>query len=37
VGSCGPDSSGSGQGLLAGSCDHGNEPLGSIKDREFLD
>jgi len=23
--------------LLAGSCEDGNEPLGSIKGREFLD
>jgi len=30
-------SSDSGQGLVAGSCEHGNEPLGSIKGGEFLD
>jgi hypothetical protein len=23
--------------MVAGSCEHGNEPLGSIKDGEFLD
>jgi hypothetical protein len=28
---------GSGQGPVAGSSEHGNEPLGSIKGREFLD
>jgi hypothetical protein len=33
---CGLDSSGSGQGPVAGSCEHGNEPLGSIKGEEFL-
>jgi len=37
VGRRGLDSSGSGQGLVAGSCEYGDEPLGSIKDREFLD
>jgi hypothetical protein len=31
------DSSGSGQGQAAGSCEHGNDPSGSIKGREFLD
>jgi hypothetical protein len=31
------DSSGSGWGLVLGSCEHGNEPLGSIKGREFLE
>jgi len=25
------------RGLVAGSCEHDNEPLGSIKGREFLD
>jgi hypothetical protein len=30
-------SSGSGQGPVMGSCEHGNEPTGSIKAREFLD
>jgi hypothetical protein len=28
---------GSGQGQVAGSCEHGNEPSGSIKCGEFLD
>jgi hypothetical protein len=28
---CGLDSYGSGQGPVAGSCEHGNEPLESIK------
>jgi len=37
VGYCGLDSSGSGQGPAAGSCQHGNEPSGSIKGKEFLD
>jgi hypothetical protein len=31
------DSLGSGQGQVAGSCEHGNEPSGSIKCGEFLD
>jgi hypothetical protein len=31
VGSCSLDLSGSGCGTVAGSCEHGNEPLGSIK------
>jgi hypothetical protein len=34
---CGLDSFGSGQGQVAGSCEHGNEPSGSIKYGEFLD
>jgi hypothetical protein len=33
----GLDSSGSGYGPMAASCEHGNEPLGSIKSGEFLD
>jgi hypothetical protein len=33
----GLDSSSSGQGPVAASCEHGNEPSGSIKDGEFLD
>jgi hypothetical protein len=37
VGSCGLDSSGSGWGPMAGSCEHGNERSGSIKGGEFLD
>jgi hypothetical protein len=28
---------GSGQGPMAGCCEHGNELLGSIKSGEFLD
>jgi hypothetical protein len=31
------DSSGTEQEPIAGYCEHGNELLGSIKDREFLD
>lgn len=31
TGACGLDSSGSGQGLVPGSCQHDDEPLGSIK------
>jgi hypothetical protein len=27
---CGLDTSGSKQGLVMGSCEHGNEPLGSL-------
>jgi len=34
---CRLDSSGAGQGPVAGSCEDGNEPSGSIKDGEFLD
>jgi hypothetical protein len=37
VGGCGLDSSGSGQGLLMVSCEHGNEPSGYMKGGEFLD
>jgi hypothetical protein len=37
VGSCGLESSALGQGPLAGSCDCGNEPSGSIKSRGFQD
>jgi len=37
VGGCGLDSSGSGQGPMAGSWEHGNELLGSTEDGEFLD
>jgi hypothetical protein len=37
VGRCGLDSSGSGQGPVVGSCEHGNYPSGSIKGGEFLD
>jgi hypothetical protein len=31
------DISGSGQGPTEGSCEHGNDPSGSIKDGEFFD
>jgi hypothetical protein len=31
------DASGSGQGPVAGCCEHSNESLGSIKGRAFLD
>jgi hypothetical protein len=31
------DSSGSGQGPVAGYCEHFNEPSGSVKRRGFLD
>jgi hypothetical protein len=37
VGRCGLDSSGSGKGPVEGSCEHSNEPLGSIKYGEFTD
>jgi hypothetical protein len=37
VGEYGLDSSGSGCGPVAGCCEHGNEPSGSVKGREFLD
>jgi hypothetical protein len=37
VGVCGQDSSGSGQGAVVGSCEHRNEPSGSIKEGELLD
>jgi hypothetical protein len=36
-GECGLNSSDSGWGLMAGSCEHGNEPCDSIKCSEFLD
>jgi hypothetical protein len=36
VGMCGLDASGSGQGPVAGSNEHGNKPSGSIKGGEFL-
>jgi len=35
--SCGLEPSGSGQGPVAGSCEHINELSSSIKVREFLD
>jgi hypothetical protein len=34
---CGLDSLGSGYGQVVSSCEHGNEPLGSIKCGVFLD
>jgi hypothetical protein len=37
VGRYGPDSSGSGQGPVVGSYEHGNETSGSIKGGTFLD
>jgi hypothetical protein len=37
VGGCGLDSSGSGYGPVAGCCEHGNEPSGSIKVGAFID
>jgi hypothetical protein len=33
---CGLDASASGQGSVAGSCEDGNEPSGSIKGGEFF-
>jgi hypothetical protein len=36
-GRCGLDSSGSGYGPVAGSCEHSNELTGSIKDGKFRD
>jgi hypothetical protein len=35
VGRCGLDAYDSGQGPVLGSCEHGNEPSGSIKGRDF--
>jgi hypothetical protein len=37
MGRCGLNASGSAQGPLAGCCEYGNEPSGSIKGGEFLD
>jgi hypothetical protein len=37
VGRCGLDASGSGQGTVLRSCEHGNEPSSSIKGGEFID
>jgi len=34
---CGMNAFGSGQGPVAGSCEHGNESSDSIKGREFFD
>jgi hypothetical protein len=36
VGNCGVDSSGSGQGLVVGWFEHGDEPPVSIKSGEFF-
>jgi hypothetical protein len=33
----GMEYTGSGQGPVMGSCEHGNEPFGSIEDKDFLD
>jgi hypothetical protein len=37
VGRCGLDVSGSGQRPVVGCCEHGNEPLGSVKGGQYLD
>jgi hypothetical protein len=37
VGWCGLDACSSGSGPVAGCCEHGNEPSGSIKGGEFVD
>jgi hypothetical protein len=37
MGECGLDLCGPEQEPVASSCEHGNEPSGSIKGREFLD
>jgi hypothetical protein len=37
VRSCGLDASGSGQGLVTDTCEHGNEPSGSKKGGKFLE
>jgi hypothetical protein len=37
VGSCGLDSSGKGQGPVAGFCEHGTERSGSIDGERFID
>jgi hypothetical protein len=37
VGGCGLDSSGSGWGPVTGTCEHDNEPSGSIKGKVFPD
>jgi hypothetical protein len=31
------DASGSGEGPVVGSCEHGSEPLGFVKGGDFLD
>jgi hypothetical protein len=37
VGECGLDSSGAAYKPVTGSCEHGNEPSGFLKDGEFID
>jgi hypothetical protein len=37
MGVCGLDSSGSGQGPVTSSCEHGNETSGSVKDKQLLE
>jgi hypothetical protein len=37
VGRCGLDTSESGQGPVTGCFEHGNEPSGSTKGKEFLE
>jgi hypothetical protein len=37
MGGHGLDQSGSGSGQVAGSCEYGDEPSGSIKCRKFLE
>jgi len=37
VGRCGLDAYGSGRGPVVDSCEHGDEPLGSIEGGEFLE
>jgi hypothetical protein len=37
MGRCGLDSCGSGEGPVAGCCEDGNEPSGSIRGEEFRD
>jgi hypothetical protein len=36
MGGCGLGASGSGEGPLTGPCEHGKNPFGTIKVREFL-
>ena len=37
MGGCGLDSYGWGLGQVTDCCEHGNEPVGSIKCRKFVD
>jgi len=37
IGGYGPDLCSSGCGLVVGFCEHSNEPLDSLKGREFID